>query len=1497
MYKNLFFRIVILSSFMLISIGGFAQTDTTVTFQPDGTSGKDAILESTNPTTNYGSDVTVGAKMVKVVSTVVSLQRGVFQFDLSGIPKDAYVISAKLTLSSGTVTGTNACYLRRISAGWVESTCNWNTLSGSSITTDQISIPSTTLTTYTVDVSNHVQTMVNVPAINYGWMLQLQNETTAGQFIFSSSDGATASLRPKLEVKYELPMIVTTTMTAPTTTASTDGTIRTSITKGKSPYTYSWSTGATTSSITGVGAGMYTVTVTDANGKSVGKILALCAGYASLAATYQPDALAGKDSYLALGDDGVTYLNTPGPNSTAFAAIRGTSGGWFKERSTIEFDLSHIPTNAIVNSATLTLYGTSHNQLGMSNASYLYRNTTAWGENSVTWATLPATITTGSISLSATSTSTDNKLIDVTSQVQDMISTPSGNKGWTIQLQNETPQSYAAMYFASSDYTVATMRPKLQINYTNPCPTALTISVTPSAPCAGSTVTLSTAANSYITYSWSGSGITSSTTTSAILSNTLTNSQTFTLNAGSCGTKTVQVNYGALPTITLTPSTPSITCTNTAVVITSSTSASSPGYTWSPGGATTSSLSVTSGNTYTLLVKDGITTCTNTKTITVATNTTVPTLTITNSPTITCSSPTVVITSTTTTTTSGASYTWSPSGGTASSASVTTGGTYTLLIKDGTNGCTLTKTVSISTNTTVPTLTITNSPTITCSSPTVVITSTTTTSGATYSWSPVAGSTSSLSVTASGTYSLKVTDPANGCTITKTVSISTNTTTPTLTITNSPTINCTNPSAVLTSTSTTSGVTYTWSPGGANTSTLAVISGGTYTLLAKDPANGCILSRTVTVSSPLSSSAGITDYVNDTTRGQVNLCLMGGTPPYTVAWSGFKYPSVQAMYNKFKTDFAGITLDSTIFKSKLDSLRRQTSSSNLIPGTYSVTVYDQSDSLILFNTVGMSMLQNAAAGVTTATSSIGTRTSGKTIYTYGNGLSISQSGTYVSGSHYYISANHLEFTDNFSLGFEIARKTDAIDVGLRKDSTQIDGTSTDMSPNAGFHFKGDGTYTIIFKGSTIYSGTLNDGDRFMMTTNTETHQLAYYQNETKMTYSDYTNLSSTVGFSPKFVFKSAGGVINGIKIVPEKKYLTSSITTIVTDVSCDNLCSGSINAAGRYILASSPVKYELYSTTSPAVLLSTLTPSGPNNVTFSNLCAGTYTIKYYYTTIFGANGNFSQSATVAFKPNWTHTQGVNVNSTDYSLTKNSTGTVNGQEDAGASSCNALNMGSNGWFEVTAPTQYGANMIGLSNSDPDFLSASIGYKMLIWRFFVIGDTRIYYIPGLTTGVNLGTFTSTDKFRFEKNGSNIKMYQNNVNIGQFTGVTNQSYIADVTMNIINGDVNHPRVSFGCSGPFVYAIPKEKPDGTYYKANSRLLYIKYDEKYIDESLKFNVYDASHTLVNTSSMSTITKKYGNNWLSLDFSSVSGLSTNAYYILEIYNEKGLKEYVRFYTN
>jgi uncharacterized repeat protein (TIGR01451 family) len=119
---------------------------------------------------------------------------------------------------------------------------------------------------------------------------------------------------------------------ATTPAGCTNGTATiTGLTGGTAPYTYSWSTAATTSSITGLTMGTYTVTVTDASG---------CSDYSS---TYIPQTititvpttptpatcLASDGAVIAFGSGGVSPYSFVWSNSATTASQTGLSAGYY----------------------------------------------------------------------------------------------------------------------------------------------------------------------------------------------------------------------------------------------------------------------------------------------------------------------------------------------------------------------------------------------------------------------------------------------------------------------------------------------------------------------------------------------------------------------------------------------------------------------------------------------------------------------------------------------------------------------------------------------------------------------------------------------------------------------------------------------------------------------------------------------------------------------------------------------------------------------------------------------------------------------------------------------------------------------------------------------------------------------------------------------------------------------------------------------------------------
>ncbi len=378
-----------------------------------------------------------------------------------------------------------------------------------------------------------------------------------------------------------------------------------------------------------------------------------------------------------------------------------------------------------------------------------------------------------------------------------------------------------------------------------------TVSLTNNGPltCDQTSVNMTATTAGGVSYLWTGPNGFTATTANAIATEAGTYTLTVTAANGCTASATTIVEGDTTQPVVTAENNGPLTCDQTSVQLTA-TATGAISYSWNgPDGyaANTQNPTITLPGVYTVTVmaSNG---CMESATTTVTEDTTPPTVDITGAGTITCDETSIDLTATGTNI---ASYAWSgPSGFTANTADITTtvSGDYTVIVTAA-NGCTATATATILEDTTDPTASITNDGPLTCDKINVTL-ATTTTGAVTYAWTGPGGYTSTATdpvITEPGTYTLIVT-AANGCTATATTTVDQDITTPNASAQGA-TLTCNETSVTLTGSSTTTGVTYTWTgPGGFNSNDQSplVNNEGTYTLTVTS-ANGCTATATAEV--------------------------------------------------------------------------------------------------------------------------------------------------------------------------------------------------------------------------------------------------------------------------------------------------------------------------------------------------------------------------------------------------------------------------------------------------------------------------------------------------------------------------------------------------------------------------------------------------------------------------------------------------------------------------
>ncbi|MGZ3865145.1 MAG: PKD domain-containing protein, partial [Bacteroidia bacterium] len=340
------------------------------------------------------------------------------------------------------------------------------------------------------------------------------------------------------------------------------------------------------------------------------------------------------------------------------------------------------------------------------------------------------------------------------------------------------------------------------------------------------TVTVNSAINP-VTFTWSPSGGNSSVATGLTAGNytcSITDAASCPVTATVAIIQTPSFTVG----VTATPGTCGATGTATA---TPSAGSAPFSYTWSPaGGNAAVGTGLTTGN-YTVTVIDN-NSCGSTGTVSITNS---------NGVTATASSTSVSChggaNGSATVSPAGTAmpftYTWSPSGGNATTAIGLMAGNYTVTVTDA-NNCTATATVNVSEPTALSV--IATSTDVSCNggnNGTASAAANGGTPGYNYSWAPLGGASATATGLSIGGYTVTVTD-ANLCSATATVGINQpNALTATVSTTTA-TCGQSNGTASVTASGGTPGYTYLWNPTGNSTSNPTGLSGGSYTVTIKD---------------------------------------------------------------------------------------------------------------------------------------------------------------------------------------------------------------------------------------------------------------------------------------------------------------------------------------------------------------------------------------------------------------------------------------------------------------------------------------------------------------------------------------------------------------------------------------------------------------------------------------------------------------------------------------
>lgn len=224
-----------------------------------------------NSGSNTTNDCTINATTLSNSGPIsnkgkINLTNLTFNGNLVTAEPGSQIICSAFTFNSGTLTGAgNSCSLLKVNGN--------GTLNGGVSITGLISLWITgTTNNYSGQNFSQLNSNcnVNAPVCTYSWSngatTKTVNNLAAGTYTVTttcSNSGCSAQTNT-VTIGQPAAMVINGTVSPVTCPGGNNGSIAVTVSGGTSPYTYSWSNAVTTQNRTGLTAGTYTLTVTDA---------------------------------------------------------------------------------------------------------------------------------------------------------------------------------------------------------------------------------------------------------------------------------------------------------------------------------------------------------------------------------------------------------------------------------------------------------------------------------------------------------------------------------------------------------------------------------------------------------------------------------------------------------------------------------------------------------------------------------------------------------------------------------------------------------------------------------------------------------------------------------------------------------------------------------------------------------------------------------------------------------------------------------------------------------------------------------------------------------------------------------------------------------------------------------------------------------------------------------------------------------------------------------